>query len=305
MKKLLLLLISIITLSTGFAQTYVTFSASPVYGCPNTTHDVNVTVKNVSGINLPAGASSYSFSVTFYDTTGGGQTILGSTYTSPTYTDGVANGASKTVTVPNIPFVGAMVCSVYVALNYTYGVPGSFPVSANYTVQSPPNLTIAENPTGTVSLTTTLDAAYSTQFYLNGGSSAVNTSTTGSYTPTVSGTYTAKAYEAYNVNTVPSTVGCISAIPSGPVTISVTTAIIAGQNANVSVYPNPMTSSLTISTGISYKLTYELSDMNGALLRASDFTSVANVNVESLKAGTYLLVVKDNNSKIASYKLVK
>ena len=300
MKKIVLILIVFITLSArSFAQPTVTFTTLPVYGCPSTTHDVAIAITNVSGNSLPAGVP-YSFSVTFYDTTNQSQTVLGSTYTSPTYTDGVANGASKTVTISAVPFVGAMVCSVYVKLICAL-IPGTgyYAVSENYTVKSPPDLTIEENPTGTVALASTLNAAYSTLFYLNGGSSSVNTSTTGSYTPTVSGSYTAKAYEANSAG------GCYSANASNGVTISVTTAIIDGQSVNVSVYPNPMASSLTISTGIAYELTYELSDMNGALLRTSDFTSVTNVNVENLKSGTYVLVVKDNDSKIASYKLVK
>ncbi len=303
MKKIILTLISLLILSTGFAQVTVT-PPVPVYGCPFTTHDVSIGAKNNTGFPL---TSPYSIAVTLYDTTGGGQIPLAPTNTQnfSAAVDNVPNGGTKTVTIPAIPFHGAMTCSVAVVLTYSFPVSGTYPLAVNYVVKTPPMLNIQESPVGTVSLIAALDPAYSTLFYLNGSSSVTNTSTTGSYTPAVYGTYTAKAYEAYKVNTVPSTVGCISSMSSNPIPISFTTAIIDGQNVNVSVYPNPMTSSLTISTGISYKLTYELSDMNGALLRNADFTSVATVNVENLKAGTYVLVVKDNDSKVAYYKLVK
>ena len=297
MKKIILSFISFIALSIGIAQAQAVVLVPPVpaYGCPGKTHDVTVGVKNNSGFDVPGGYD-YTINVTFYDNNT--STALAPT-NSQTFNDAIPDQTTKTITIPAIPFGVATTCSVAVSLNYTFPSPGSFSTSGTYTVQTPPTLTIQESPAGTVSLTTTLDAAYSTLFYLNADyGTIVNTSTTGSYTPTAVGSYTAKAFEANSAG------GCISSSASNAVSITAT-PIIEGQNVNISVYPNPITSSVTISTTLSDRLSYELSDMNGTLLRSADFTSAANLNVENLKSGSYVLTIKSNDSKIGYYKLIK
>jgi hypothetical protein len=291
MKKLLLLLVSIISCSMAVAQVMMT-EPVPKYGCPNVTHDVTIGVKNTSGFNIPAG---FSYSVTVTVKNDVGAVIKTNTQN---FSQAVANGDTLFVTIPNIPFQGAMTCPVDISLNYTFPSPGSYNTSGTYDVQLPPDLTIQENPVGTLEVVSpTLDSTYSVRYYKNGNYSIVKSETLdGIYAPSSVGDYTAKLFEAVS--------HCKSANPSNTVTILVT-GIVESKKIDVAVYPNPMAASVTISTGLSTPLSYELLDINGSVLRKADFTSVTNVNVESLKAGSYVLVIKENNERVASYQLVK
>ncbi len=291
MKKALLLFVSLITSLAGIAQITMT-EPVPAYGCPNKTHDVTIGVKNTTGVNIPAGFVS-NITVTIKDPLG---PIL-KTYSQP-YSAAIANGDTAFVTVPNIPFQGAMTCDVDISVNYNFPSPGSYTTSGTYTVQIPQTLIIQESPAGTLTVINALDS-YSVRYYKNANYSIVkDESVTGTYTPTSSGNYTAKAYEPIS--------GCKSATASNSITISVTAGIMDGKNTiDVSVYPNPIASSVTISTGHATALSYEILDITGSVLIKADFTSVTNVSVENLKPGSYVLLIKENNERVATYQLVK
>jgi len=191
-----------------------------------------------------------------------------------------------------------MVCPIDFVFTYSYPISGTYSTSSSYTVADPPTLTISESPIGTLTVPTLPDPAYLIRYYKDGDySTSVDESANGIYIPPVVGSYTAKAYEPF--------AACSSATASNAIVLSVVSGVTEAQNIQVAVYPNPMASTVTISAALDRTLTYELSDMNGTLLKTSEFTSVTNVNVESLKTGTYLISIKDKNDRIASYKLVK
>ncbi len=290
MKKSLLALAFFTIITTGIAQIVLT-TPVPKYGCPNTSHNVTVGVKNTTGFTIPAGFIT-GITTTIKNNVG---TVLKTNTQS--YAAAVLNGDTAFVTIPSIPFQGAMICNIDISVNYTLPSPGSYTTTGTYVVQTPQDLVIQENPVGTLESVTALDS-YSVRYYKNAVyTSYMNQSITGIYTPSVSGSYTAKAYEPIS--------GCKSANASNAVAIAVVASTLESQKINISVYPNPMASSLTISTGLTNPLTYELFDINGSSVRKSDFTSVANMSVENLKAGAYVLVIKENGQQVASYQLVK
>lgn len=286
MKKILFAFMLFLTVSIAYGQ--VTVSTSPEFGCPNTTHNVTVTVTNNTGGSIPPGIT-YQVDVTIQ--TAAPATTIGTF--SQSYSDGFNNGTSKNYVV-SVAFQGPMICDVSGTLNVP-SLSQSYSYSDTYTVQYPADVTLAENPTGTLEVAS-VPVNHQIRFYLD-GNATYTAQTAGTFTPTTSGSYTAKAYEPAS--------GCLSQNPSNAIVMTVTTDVLEGQNANVSVYPNPIASSLTITTALSNTLSYELSDMNGVVVRAADFTTATNVNVENLKAGSYILTVKDNDQKVASYKLVK
>lgn len=294
MKKLLLVILCSVT-SFVMAQS-VSTSVSPQFGCPNTTHDVTVSV-TYSGTSVP-GSVSYTITLNVKDD----QANILKTFSGGG--SGFANGETKTYTITDVPFAGPMTCTVdgsvsVPAFSMTIPIPPQ-----NYIVQFPYNLTITENPTGTLNVSTTLDG-YSVRYYLNANyGTVINESTTGTYTPTSVGDYTAKAI-SYVTSTIDGAKSCTSTVASNMITISIINSLEEAQNISISVYPNPVVSSVTIAAGTSSELTYELSDMNGAVVRSASFNGVGNINAEGLNAGSYILVIKNQNEKVASYKLVK
>ncbi len=291
MRKLYVLFLTIFSFSSIYGQLVALTDPIPKYGCPNTTHDVTIGVTNTSGISIPPGISC-TVDTRIYDNT---NALLYSS--SQMFSDGLSNSATRNVTLSNVPFVGAMVCSVAVDLiagppaNTTYSVSGS------YTVQSPPNLTITENPTGTIEVQTALDG-YSVRYYLDANyASHTAESTATTYTPTSSGSYTVKAYDPLST--------CISASASNALSFTISSTTAAAQKFNFSVYPNPMTSTIAISTALSNSLEYELADINGILQKSAAFNSSTQIDVSTLQTGIYLLSIKEKGSVISTYKLVK
>jgi hypothetical protein len=295
MKKVLFTLTLLVaTLTIGFTQVVTYSDPIPKYGCPNTTHDVTLGIINSYPITIPA--NSYTITITIFNDMAVQfhNVVMTNTPEIPSSTA----GGQVDIIIEDVTFQAEMTCSLSIKIDYTYPTSGSYTTPASYDVQYPPTLTITENPTGTLDVTNTLEGVDSVRYYLNANyASFEDESTSGTFTPSVSGSYTAKAYE-------PNT-GCISVAASNAVTITATTGILDTKIVNVSVYPNPMASSITITTPLSNKLHYQLADMNGMVVRSADFTSTTNVNVESLKTGSYILTVRDNHQKIASYKLVK
>lgn len=92
--------------------------------------------------------------------------------------------------------------------------------------------------------------------------------------------------------------------------ISVVTAIEQAKNIDLTVtaYPNPVTDYLTLSIS-EFKLSglsYQLFDMSGKLLLNEKITSSQTPIVMSqLGSASYLLVVKQENIRLKTFKIVK
>ncbi|MDB5257062.1 MAG: hypothetical protein JWM14_1757 [Chitinophagaceae bacterium] len=290
MKIILLLFLSLISF-ISLAQ--VGYTTTPKYACANSTHDVLVSATN-NQTTIPAGFS-YTITITLKDNSG---TVV-KTF-SQNYTDGFAVGTTKTYTLDAIAFGAASTWKIGGSVAVS-GF-GTFPVpDQNYFVKNVPILTIT-NTNQDLSVVTTIDG-YSVRYFLDGDyGTIINESTTGNYTALADGIYTAKAVNYVYISSVLST--CISATPSNGISILVT-AIESAQDVSISVYPNPMTSSLTLSSGIPDELTCELYDKNGVALYKNSFKQSEQINVEHFKAGAYVLIIKKDNQKIATYNLVK
>ncbi|MBC7486183.1 MAG: T9SS type A sorting domain-containing protein, partial [Cytophagaceae bacterium] len=171
----------------------------------------------------------------------------------------------------------------------------------NYLVKAVPVLTIT-NTNRDLSVVTGIDG-YSVRYFLDGDyGTIVDESTTGNYAAAVDGIYTAKAVNYLYNATVLST--CISPVPSNGISI-IATGISTARDVLVSVYPNPMINTLNLSTAITDELSYELYDRKGIMLRKAPFQQEERINVEELKAGVYVLVIKKENKKLGTYTLVK
>lgn len=92
--------------------------------------------------------------------------------------------------------------------------------------------------------------------------------------------------------------------------ISVVTAIEQAKNIDLSVmaYPNPATDYLTLSIS-KFKLSglsYQLFDMSGKLLLNEKITSSqTHIVMSQLVSASYLLVVKEENMRLKTFKIVK
>ena len=289
--KTLILLFLLTASYAGFAQ--VSYSIVPKYACENTTHDIVITATN-NQASIPPGAN-YTVNINVKDNTG--TTVK--TF-SQSYSDGFAMGTSKTYALTNVTFGAASTWTIDGSVVVQFV--GTFPVpSQNYYVKTVPILSIT-NSNRDISTTTTIDG-YSVRYFLNGNyTTIINESTTGNYTAVTDGLYTAKAVNYVYKSSVSST--CESASPSNGVMIT-TTAVEDPQSTSISVYPNPMVATLTISSGIPDQLTYELYDRTGVTILTGVFKQVDNINVADLKSGVYMLVIKNKQEKIASYKLTK
>ncbi len=84
-------------------------------------------------------------------------------------------------------------------------------------------------------------------------------------------------------------------------------SIPANSLQQVRLYPNPFTNSLTLKlkegqTAVSYTLT----DLTGRMVSAGDITGAdVNLNLENLKAGTYILNLTDGGNTVATQRVVK
>jgi len=295
MKKLyVFLLTSLFSGLTGFSQMVILEESLPKYGCPNTTHDVTFRVTNNSGITITSGYADIEIIIRSQDnsTTYKTYEVLGVTGT-------LNHGDVAEVLVEDIPFEGAMICNVTVNLSIP-SLTLSYSNTGTYTVGLPPNLTITENPSETVEVTTSLDG-YSVRFYKDANYTTVENETVNTtFAPSVSGSYTAKAYEPIS--------GCISAAASNAVSITVTPTTSLNNKLSlvgISVFPNPVTSFVTITSETSEVLSYELMNIQGVVIKSNSFTGNTSVTTNELPFGSYVLTVKGAGNKISTYNLVK
>ena len=282
-KTLLFVLLGISFL--GYAQLAVT--VSPQYGCPNTSNNsINVTVTNNLAFGIPAGAT---VSISMTDPS---SNVVG-TY-SGTSAGIAASGGTEAYTVTGANFTVAGNYTVSGTASITVPIALSYPFTSTYVVQYPPDLTLTESPTGTIN--TSALSGYSVRYYLDADyNTVVNESTTTSYVAPTFGNYTAKAYD-------PAT-GCLSQNASN--SLFIVTSIEEKLGFEVSVYPNPVVTELTVTTQNGAALSYEISDLKGNSLQSGNFSLSTKINTESLQAGIYILKVKDASGKFNSFKLTK
>jgi hypothetical protein len=286
------------------AITYYTIqlSASPLPGCPKVAHDVIVSVTN-NGPTLPS--TTYTINLNVHKADNSSLKSF-----NQTYSDGFATGTTKEFRITDVPFEEAMTCKILGSISGMYMMAGPmgpmmFPFSytiptQNYLLQSPPDLTITQTA-GELNVSVVPDG-YKVQYFMNGNPDVLVND--GIYSPTVDGSYTAKGVRSVYSTLADGNVNCYSENPSNAITIGIT-AIEEAQSVSISVYPNPIISTVTIAAGTSSELRYELSDINGKIIRSASFNETGNINVENLTAGSYILIIKNQQEKIASYKLVK
>jgi hypothetical protein len=95
-----------------------------------------------------------------------------------------------------------------------------------------------------------------------------------------------------------------------PYEISVVTAVDQAKTVNLSVtaYPNPTIDYLTLNIS-EFKLSglsYQLFDMSGKLLLNEKITSSqTHIVMSQLVSASYLLVVKEENMRLKTFKIVK
>lgn len=89
---------------------------------------------------------------------------------------------------------------------------------------------------------------------------------------------------------------------------SATVAVNFDGDFTVSCYPNPTTHSIKLDVGITDTkgYSYQLFDLNGKLVSAAAITSsITTINLESLKAATYIIKVMNNNTESVSITVIK
>ncbi|MEZ7931284.1 MAG: T9SS type A sorting domain-containing protein [Flavobacteriales bacterium] len=79
-------------------------------------------------------------------------------------------------------------------------------------------------------------------------------------------------------------------------------------NLEFLAYPNPTNNSLKLDIGnySNEKLTYNLYDMRGRLLKSERVTNkITKIGMESFPASTYLLKIQDSNALIKTFRIIK
>lgn len=88
--------------------------------------------------------------------------------------------------------------------------------------------------------------------------------------------------------------------------ISVATDIVQIENITMQVFPNPVTTKLTIDVESSDDLQYSVYDISGNILESNVFSTHAEIDFQTKAQGTYILKILDKNSdKQNSYSIIK
>ena len=92
-----------------------------------------------------------------------------------------------------------------------------------------------------------------------------------------------------------------------PYEISVLSVAEQAENINLSVYPNPSTDYLYLTTSDEISnLSYQLFDMNGRLLQSEKIVgNQTNINMQGLVSATYFVKVNQGNKTVKSFKIIK
>lgn len=92
-----------------------------------------------------------------------------------------------------------------------------------------------------------------------------------------------------------------------PYEISVLSVSENAENINLSVYPNPSTDYLYLtSSDENSDLSYQLFDMNGRLLKSEKITeNQTNIDMQGLVSATYFVKVNQGNKTVKTFKIIK
>ena len=92
-----------------------------------------------------------------------------------------------------------------------------------------------------------------------------------------------------------------------PYEISVLSLAEQAENISLSVYPNPSTDYLYLTTSDEISgLSYQLFDMNGRLLKSEKITeNQTNIDMQGLVSATYFVTVNQGNKTVKSFKIIK
>ena len=92
-----------------------------------------------------------------------------------------------------------------------------------------------------------------------------------------------------------------------PYEISVLSVAEQAENINLSVYPNPSTDYLYLTTSDEISnLSYQLFDMNGRLLQSEKIVGNQTIiDMQDLVSATYFVKVNQGNKTVKSFKIIK
>ena len=92
-----------------------------------------------------------------------------------------------------------------------------------------------------------------------------------------------------------------------PYEISVLSVSENAENINLSVYPNPSTDYLYLTSSDEISgLSYQLFDMNGRLLKSEKITeNQTNIDMQGLVSATYFVTINKGNKTVKSFKIIK
>jgi len=201
--------------------------------------------------------------------------------------------------IPDVPFENPNVYQVTTSAAASITIPfPPFSISFNnsnisiYNLVAYETLSLSESPPGTLSLGSFELMDNQVKYYRN----TTEVVTTGaSYTPTLSGDYTAKLYNSAS--------GCLSSAFSTTISLTVT-SIFEAKGYQFSVFPNPVASSLTIRSEFTKALTYQLSNSKGELVTEQNFNGSTSIDVSHYTSGNYFLSIKDGSTISATYKIL-
>lgn len=92
-----------------------------------------------------------------------------------------------------------------------------------------------------------------------------------------------------------------------PYEISVLSVAEQAENINLSVYPNPSTDYLYLTTSDEISgLSYQLFDMNGRLMKSEKIIGNQTIiDMQDLVSATYFVKVNQGNKTVKSFKVIK
>jgi hypothetical protein len=283
MKKLFTLLCLSCLWNANAQLLYIKSSSPGAYVCPGKQSNLSVSVGNgQENTSIPADAS-------FTATAGGNNVVTGILEEPLDYYSYLVIDFPEMIT-----FNGTLTYMVQI------NIPGgqSWSITGNINANEPPVPTIAAS--GNIITGSNVYAPYKIRYKLNGVDQFNELNDQGAsynFTPSQSGTYTAYSYlenqDDYCTSTISNTLNFT------------VTSVSESAEINVSVYPNPVLSTINIKTGMGKLLHYELVNSSGIVLCESDFLKETVLNADHLTPGTYVIRVKDDAGNASSYTLLK
>jgi hypothetical protein len=77
-------------------------------------------------------------------------------------------------------------------------------------------------------------------------------------------------------------------------------------NVDITVYPNPTTNNLIVSSNITENLQYTIFSINGKTIEKGNINSeITNLNTANLASGIYYIKLNNNKSNLQTFKIIK